>query len=125
MKGVDPGIFGLIVLPLLFINLLSLVAVTVYARDKIDKLLSRCSVIVDNKETLGGLGIMGDIIRVGVAGALLTIPKVFGNKTAVDEEQVKTFPARLKVMIVTQWLALAVLMFALVILSIWMKSYNP
>jgi hypothetical protein len=80
---------------------------------------------VDNKETLGGLGIMGDIIRVGVAGALLTIPKVFGNKTAVDEEQVKTFPARLKVMIVTQWLALAVLMFALVILSIWMKSYNP
>ena len=122
MKGVDPGIFGLIVLPLLFINLLSLVAVTVYARDKIDKLLSRCSVIVDNKETLGGLGIMGDIIRVGVAGALLTIPKVFGNKTIVDEEQVNTFPARLKLMIVTQWLALAVLMFALVILSIWMKS---
>jgi hypothetical protein len=122
MKGVDPGIFGLIVLPLLFINLLSLVAVTVYARDKIDKLLSRCSVIVDNKETLGGLGVMGDIIRVGVAGALLTIPKVFGNKTIVDEEQVNTFPARLKLMIVTQWLALAVLMFALVILSIWMKS---
>lgn len=122
MKDVDPGIFGLIVLPLLFINLLSLVAVTVYARDKIDKLLSRCSVIMDNKETLGGLGIMGDIIRVGIAGALLTIPKVFGNKTIVDEEQVNTFPARLKLMIVTQWLALAVLMFALVILSIWMKS---
>jgi len=122
MKGVDPGIFGLIVLPLLFINLLSLVAVTVYARDKIDKLLSKCSVIVDNKETLGGLGIVGDIIRVGVAGALLTIPKVFGNKTIVDEEQVNTFPVRLKLMIVTQWLALAVLMFALVILSIWMKS---
>jgi hypothetical protein len=125
MKGVDPGIFGLIVLPLLFINLLSLVAVTVYARDKIDKLLSRCSVIVDNKETLGGLGIMGDIIRVGVAGGLLTFPKVFRDKTIVDEEQVNTFPSRLKAMIVTQWIALAVLMFALLILSIWMKSSNP
>lgn len=125
MKGVDPGIFGLIVLPLLFINLLSLAAVTVYARDKIDKLLSRCSVIVDNKETLGGLGIMGDIIRVGVAGGLLTFPKVFRNKTIVDEEQVNAFPSRLKAMIVTQWVALALLMFALVILSIWMKSSNP
>jgi hypothetical protein len=125
MKGVDPGIFGLIVLPLLFINLLSLVAVTVYARDKIDKLLSRCSVIVDNKETLGGLGIVGDIIRVGVAGGLLIFPKVFRDKTIVDEEQVNTFPSRLKAMIVTQWIALAVLMFALLILSIWMKSSNP
>ncbi|MFP3926775.1 hypothetical protein [Pseudomonas sp. W5-36] len=125
MKDVDPGIFGLIVLPLLFINLLSLVAVTVYARDKIDKLLSRCSVIVDNKETLGGLGIMGDIIRVGVAGGLLTFPKVFRNKTIVDEEQVNTFPSRLKAMIVIQWIALALLMLALVILSIWMKSSSP
>lgn len=125
MKGVDPGIFGLIVLPLLFINLLSLVAVTFYARDKIDKLLSRCSVIVDNKETLGGLGIVGDIIRVGVAGGLLIFPKVFRDKTIVDEEQVNTFPSRLKAMIVTQWIALAVLMFALLILSIWMKSSNP
>ncbi len=125
MKDVDLGIFGLIVLPLLFINLLSLVAVTVYARDKIDKLLSRCSVIVDNKETLGGLGIMGDIIRVGVAGGLLTFPKVFRNKTIVDEEQVNTFPSRLKAMIVIQWIALALLMLALVILSIWMKSSSP
>ncbi len=125
MKDVDPGIFGLIVLPLLFINLLSLVAVTVYARDKIDKLLSRCSVIVDNKETLGGLGIMGDIIRVGVAGGLLTFLKVFRNKTIVDEEQVNTFPSRLKAMIVIQWIALALLMLALVILSIWMKSSSP
>ncbi len=125
MKDVDPGIFGLIVLPLLFINLLSLVAVTVYARDKIDKLLSRCSVLVDNKETLGGLGIMGDIIRVGVAGGLLTFPKVFRNKTIVDEEQVNTFPSRLKAMIVIQWIALALLMLALVILSIWMKSSSP
>lgn len=125
MKDVDPGIFGLIVLPLLLINLLSLVAVTVYARDKIDKLLSRCSVIVDNKETLGGLGIMGDFIRVGVAGGLLTFPKVFRNKTIVDEEQVNTFPSRLKAMIVIQWIALALLMLALVILSIWMKSSSP
>jgi hypothetical protein len=125
MKDVDPGIFGLIVLPLLFINLICLVAVTIYARDKIDKLLSRCSVIVDNKETLGGLGIMGDIIRVGVAGGLLTFPKVFRNKTIVDEEQVNTFPSSLKAMIVTQWIVLALLMFALVILSLWMKSYNP
>lgn len=100
-------------------------AVTVYARDKIDKLLSRCSVIVDNKETLGGLGIMGDIIRVGVAGGLLTFPKVFRNKTIVDEEQVNTFPSRLKAMIVIQWIALALLMLALVILSIWMKSSSP
>lgn len=125
MKDVDPGIFGLIVLPLLFINLLCLVGVTVYARDKIDKLLSRCSVIVDNKETLGGLGIMGDIVRVGVAAGLLTFPKLFRSKTIIDEEQVNTFPVRLKAMIVTQWIALAVLMFALVVLSIWMKSYSP
>lgn len=125
MKDVDPGIFGLIVLPLLFINLLCLVGVTVYARGKIDKLLSRCSVIVDNKETLGGLGIMGDIVRVGVAAGLLTFPKLFRSKTIIDEEQVNTFPVRLKAMIVTQWIALAVLMFSLVVLSVWMKSYSP
>lgn len=43
----------------------------------------------------------------------------------VDEEQVSTFPVRLKAMIVTQWVSLALLMFALIILSVWMRSYNP
>jgi len=124
MKIFDPGIFGLITLILLFFNLIGLAGVTVYAREKVDRFLCNCSVVADNKATLGGLGLMGDIIRVGVAGSLLVFPKIYANKTIVDEEQVNAFPAKLKLMIVTQWLALAVIMSALCILSIWMGSLS-
>jgi hypothetical protein len=124
MKGLDPGIFGLIVLTLLFFNLIGLVGVTVYAREKIDRLLCKCSVVADNKATLGSLGLMGDIVRVGVAGSLLIFPKIYANKTIVDEQQINAFPAKLKAMIVAQWMALVVIMSALLVLSMWMSSSN-
>jgi len=54
----------------------------------------------------------------------LVFPKTYANKTIVDEEQVNAFPAKLKMMIVTQWLTLAVIIPALFVLSIWMESLN-
>ena len=122
MKELDLGMLSLLLLTLLFFNLMSLAVVTVYARGKIDKLLCGCSVVVDNKVTLGGLGLMGDIIRVGVAGSLMLFPKAYFRKTKVDEKQVKAFPIKLKYMIVVQWLLLIVIMSSLVVLSIWIKS---
>lgn len=75
MNGLDPGVCGLIVLTLLFFNLIGLAGVTVYAREKVDRLLCNCSVVADNKATLGGLGLMGDIVRIGVAGSVLVFSK--------------------------------------------------
>lgn len=75
MNGLDPGPCGLIVLTLLFFNLIGLAGVTVYAREKVDRLLCNCSVVADNKATLSGLGLMGDIVRIGVVGSLLVFQR--------------------------------------------------
>jgi len=122
MNELDPGILSLLLLTFLFFNLLSLAVVTIHARGKIDKLLCGCSVIVDNKETLGGLGLVGDIVRVGVAGSLLLFPEAYYRKTEVDKKQVRAFPVKLKYLIVAQWIVLILIMSSLVILSMWIKS---
>lgn len=68
MNGLDPGVGGLIILTLLLFNLIGLAGVTIYAREKVERLLCNCSVVADNKATLSGLGLMGDIVRIGVVG---------------------------------------------------------
>lgn len=120
----DPGLIATFVLGLMFLSLISLVMMTCVARRKIDTLLSKCTVIADHKATFGGLGFVGDIIRVGTVCSILLIPRAYARKNFIDEEQVRNFPAGLKNLIVGVWGLSFITVFTMVAFRFYMYLYN-
>uniref|UniRef100_A0A7C2B9Y7 Uncharacterized protein n=1 Tax=Pseudomonas graminis TaxID=158627 RepID=A0A7C2B9Y7_9PSED len=124
MNAIDPGLIATCVMGLMFLSLIILVITTCVARRRIDTLLSRCTVVADHKATFGGLGFMGDVIRVGTVCTILLIPKAYARKNFIDEEQVQEFPSGLRFLIVSTWSLIFIAAFALVALRFYMYLNN-
>lgn len=124
MNAIDPGLIATCIMGLMFLSLISLVIATCVARRKIDTLLSKCTVVVDHKATFGGLGFMGDVIRVGTVCAILLIPKAYARKNFIDEEQVREFPSGLRRLIVSAWSLIFLAAFALAAFRLYMYLYD-
>jgi hypothetical protein len=124
MNAIDPGLIATFVMGLMFLSLISLVIMTCVARRRIDTLLSKCTVIADHKATFGGLGFVGDIIRVGTVCSILLIPRAYARKNFIDEEQVRKFPAGLKTLIVGVWGLSFITVFIMVAFRFYMYLYN-
>jgi hypothetical protein len=103
MKTMDPGLIATCVLELMFLILITLVITTCVARRRIDRLLSRCTVVADHKAAFVGLGFMGDVIRVGAVFTILLIPRLYARKKLIDEGQVRGFSSSLGRLIVNAW----------------------
>lgn len=124
MEIVDSRLIATFALGLMFLSLISLVIMTCVARRIIDTLLSRCTVIADHKATFGGLGFVGDIIRVGTVCSVLLIPKAYAKKNFINEEQVRKFPAGLKTLIVGAWGLSFITVFTMVAFRVCLYLYD-
>lgn len=124
MKTMDPGLIATFVMGLMFLSLISLVIMTCVARRRIDTLLSKCTVVADHKATFGGLGFVGDIIRVGTVCSVLLIPKAYARENFIDEEQVRKFPAGLKALIVGVWGLSFITVFTMVAFRFYLYLYD-
>lgn len=124
MKIIDPGLIATCVMGLMFLSLISLVMMTCVARRKIDTLLSKCTVIADHKATFGGLGFVGDIIRVGTVCSILLIPRAYARNNFIDEEQIRKFPAGLKTLIVGVWGLSFITVFTMVAFRFYLYLYD-
>ena len=124
MKKMDSGLIAIFVMGLMFLSLISLVIVTCMARRRVDTLLSKCTVVADHKATVGGLGFVGDVIRVGTVCSVLLIPKAYARKNFIDEEQVRRFPAGLKTLIVGAWGLSFITVFTMVAFRVYLYLYD-
>ncbi|MFP3851074.1 hypothetical protein [Pseudomonas sp. W5-01] len=124
MASIEPGLIALIIMIPLLLDLAAIVVVTCCVRDKIDVLLSDCSVVVDHKLTFGGLGIMGDIVRVGVIGTIFMFPKLYLRRGFIDLSQVTAFPKKLRYLIVIPWVVAVVVAMALMLFRLWGYIYD-
>ncbi|MFP3926774.1 hypothetical protein [Pseudomonas sp. W5-36] len=124
MASIEPGLIALIIMIPLLLDLAAIVVVTCCVRDKIDVLLSDCSVVVDHKLTFGGLGIMGDIVRVGVVGTIFMFPKLYLRRGFIDLSQVTAFPKKLRYLIVIPWVVAVVVAMALMLFRLWGYIYD-
>ena len=120
----DSGLIAIFVMGLMFLSLISLVIVTCVARRRVDTLLSKCTVVADHKATFGGLGFLGDVIRVGTVCSVLLIPKAYARKNFIDEEQVRGFPAGLKTLIVGAWCLSFITVFTMVAFRVYLYLYD-
>ncbi len=124
MASIEPGLIALIIMIPLLLDLAAIVVVTCCVRDKIDVLLSDCSVVVDHKLTFGGLGIMGDIVRVGVVGTIFMFPKLYLRRGFINLSQVAAFPKKLRYLIVIPWVVAVVVAMALMLFRLWGYIYD-
>jgi hypothetical protein len=124
MASIEPGLIALIIMIPLLLDLAAIVVVTCCVRNKIDVLLSDCSVVVDHKLTFGGLGIMGDIVRVGVVGTIFMFPKLYLRRGFIDLSQVTAFPKKLRYLIVIPWVVAVVVAMALMLFRLWGYIYD-
>ena len=118
----EPGLVATLImlLVLVLVNLIAMVVITLIARGKIEGLLSNCSIVMDSKAAFGGMGFMGDMMRVGLVGSILLMPNIYAKKQFIDVAQVEAFPKKLKLLIMCIWtwgsiLFLAILGFRLFI----------
>jgi len=124
MSNLGLGIVATAIMIPLLLDLLAVVAVTLFVRNKVDILPSHCSVVVDNKSMFAGLGLSGDIVRIGVIGTFLICRKAYLKRNVIDEAQVRAFSFKLKLLIVVPWiigLVLVILMFAF---RLWLYVYD-
>lgn len=124
MASIEPGLIALIIMIPLLLDLAAIVVVTCCVRDKIDVLLSDCSVVVDHKLTFGGLGIMGDIVRVGVVGTIFMFPKLYLRRGFINLSQVAAFPKKFRYLIVIPWVVAVVVAMALMLFRLWGYIYD-
>lgn len=99
----EPGLVATLIMFSVLVNLIAMVVVTLIARGKIGGLLSNCSIVLDSKAAFGGLGFMGDMMRVGLVGSILVMPNIYAKKQFIDVAQVEAFPRKLKLLIVCIW----------------------
>jgi hypothetical protein len=118
------GTIAIAILGLIFFNLMTFVVLTFHARNKINTLLGRCSIIRDHQKTFGGLGVVSDFVKIGLVGSIFTFTKLYYKKGLVDIEQVKAFPRRLRCLILVQGISLSFLMGALVIFNLWLYLFD-
>jgi len=124
MNAIDPGLIAIFVMGLMFFSLISLVIATCVARRRIDMLLSKCSVVADHKATFGGLGFIGDVIRLGTVCAILLIPQAYARKNFIDMKQVREFPSSLRLLIIGAWSLIYLAAFALAVFRFYMYLYD-
>lgn len=120
MKSVDPGLISTLIIGLIYVSLVAMVVTTLKVRKKIDTLLSKCKVVADNRATFGGLGFMGDVMRVGLVCNILLIPRAYTKKNLIDEKQVTGFPRSLKVMILASWGLISLAFFTMFVFRIYL-----
>jgi len=124
MKTIDPGLIATCVIGLALLSLISLGITTFVARRRIDRLLSRCTVVADHKAAFVGLGFMGDVLRVGTVFTVLLIPTLYARKKLIDEGQVRGFPSSLGRLIVNAWSLSYFTAFTMVAFGFYMYRYD-
>jgi len=117
--SVDPGLVAAGIMIPMLIDLLAIVAMTCCIRNRVDRLLSNCSVVADHKATFSGLGFIGDVVRIAVVSTIFLAPKVYLKRGVIDGAQVRMFPAKYKILIVLPWMVSIVVLSALVGFRVW------
>lgn len=112
-----------IMIPLL-LNLILMVVIALRVRNQVDSQLSRCSVVIDHKAIFLGLGIMGDVVRIGVIGIILIFPKPFLRRGVVDSRQIDGLPVELKLLIIIPWVTNVVCVIALFAFRFYLYMYD-
>ncbi len=64
--------------------------------DRIESLFSNSRMVMGNREIFSQAGVLGRIMRVGAASAMLTAKKMCVRKGMLDAEDVRKVPPRLK-----------------------------
>lgn len=119
-----PAIIAASIMIPLLLNLLVLVLVTYRVRGEVDSRLSRCSVVLGNKIAFAGLGLMGDVVRVGVVAIIFAFPKPFLKRGLIIWEDVVRFPRRLKFLISIPWVVNLILVIAMCVFRIYGYVYD-
>lgn len=122
MSSVDPGLVAAGIMIPMFIDLLAIVAMTCCIRNRVDILLSNCSVVADHKAAFSGLGFIGDVVRIGVVATIFLAPGVYLKRGVIDEAQIRIFPKRYKMLIVLPWVVSVIVLSALVGFRVWIYT---
>lgn len=124
MSSLIPAIVAASITVPLLLNLILMVVIALRVKDRVDSRLSRCSVVIDHKATFSGLGIMGDVVRVGVVAIIFLFPKPFLRRQVIDPKQTDEFPVKLKLLITIPWVANVVLVVAMCAFRIYGYVYD-
>ncbi len=104
----------------IIVNLLAVAALAHWKLDRMEKLLDKCSLIIDSK--IGwGKGFMGRTRRVSMVAAALLRPLLHPRCTVIDLEQIRQFPKGLKRLVVGVHISI-VLCCIMLLLSPYWKS---
>jgi hypothetical protein len=106
MISIEPGFTTLLIFVPLILSLFSVLYLAHAYTEKIERLLSCSAFVKHHRETFSGLGFIGKVVRIGFIAITLSIPKVMARRGGVDISQLKTFPYRLKLLLVGSWAVL-------------------
>jgi hypothetical protein len=122
MNVVEPGIIALFILgPLLIVDCW-VIYIACVCTERMESYLPNSEFIRANRNTFSSAGVVGKLVRNGVLVIIVVFPAVFARKGLCDFTEIKAFPLKEKILLLTSWGAMFCLMSALVVFHLWMKN---
>ncbi|PHN75494.1 hypothetical protein ALP47_02324 [Pseudomonas savastanoi] len=121
MNTVEPGIIAGIIMASVFLNLITMAYTAHRYIDTVESHLSNCQFVNDYKRLYAGDDLRSKVQRLWMAALVLSTPSLLIRRKLVDPQDLKNFPAELKVRILAAWMIGMLAMTASVIFYFWTK----
>ncbi|WP_230848594.1 hypothetical protein, partial [Pseudomonas savastanoi] len=119
MNTVEPGIIAGIIMASVFLNLITMAYTAHRYIDTVESHLSNCQFVNDYKRLYAGDDLRSKVQRLWMAALVLSTPGLLIRRKLVDPQDLKNFPAELKVRILAAWMIGMLAMTASVIFYFW------
>ncbi|EFW86406.1 hypothetical protein [Pseudomonas savastanoi] len=104
MNTVEPGIIAGIIMASVFLNLITMAYTAHRYIDTVESHLSNCQFVNDYKRLYAGDDLRSKVQRLWMAALVLSTPGLLIRRKLVDPQDLKNFPAELKVRILAAWM---------------------
>lgn len=102
MTNIDPRLVMLILFVVMILNFSVLVYVAHRHAEYIESLME--DVFLDQGENLFfGFGLVGKVMYTGVVAGVLTVPKLYALRGAIDTTALRKFPVGMRWVLVSTW----------------------